>query len=300
MLPLVSVLIPSLGDEAATVASVRGNGYPIDRLEILVASPLPSVEGTVWIPNTTGSTPRGLNLAITSAKGEILLRVDTKATLDPGYIESCVDLLLSTGAANVGGVLRTISRPGAVGCAIATSLSTAFGVGNSSSRVGKDGPSDTVYGGCWRRSLFQRVGNFNERLTRGQDMEHNQRIRKAGGVILVSSQIAVSYRAPDSLTNLLKRRWIDGMWAILPFRFTRTCPIRLRHTIPLFFVLALLVAPKWIGAAYLSLNLGISFFLSAREKNWRFAPLLPVVYGGSHLAYGLGSWWGVVRLLLSR
>ena len=70
-------------------------------------------------------------------------------------------------------------------------LTHRFGVGDSHFRTGSDQARwvDTVFGGCWPREVFTRVGGFNEQLVRTQDMEFNLRLGRAGGRILLAPDL---------------------------------------------------------------------------------------------------------------
>jgi hypothetical protein len=47
---------------------------------------------------------------------------------------------------------------------------------------------------------------------------------------------------------------------------------------------------------YLAANLGASL-LTARQKGWRFLPLLPLIFAILHFSYGLGFLVGLVRFI---
>lgn len=75
-------------------------------------------------------------------------------------------------------------------------LKTPLGVGNATYRLTtEDGYVDTVPFGCFKRELFERIGGFDERMTRNQDNELNFRIRKNGGKIYSTTTSACSITA---------------------------------------------------------------------------------------------------------
>ena len=228
------------------------------------------------------------------------MRLDAHAEYAPDYISQCVYYLKTTDAQNVGGAVQTKSR-GFVGGAIAQMLSSRFGVGNSQFRTdGKDGYVDTVPFGAFKREVFETYGYYDVRLTRNQDNEMNYRIRKGGGKILMSHDIKLAYYCRDTIRGILKMGFQNGKWNILTLFL---CPgaMSLRHFIPLFFVLSLILLPLlglltplfwWLLAAeavlYLLLDLMFSGMLAAKSQTGYF-PLLLLLFPLFHLSYGLGS-----------
>jgi cellulose synthase/poly-beta-1,6-N-acetylglucosamine synthase-like glycosyltransferase len=321
-LPFVSVIVPCRNEAAflgPCLDSILASDYPPDRMEILVADGM-SRDGTRelieryvradrrvrTLDNPARITPAGLNRGIAAARGEIILRLDAHAAVASGYIRRAVRYLTVSDADNVGGVLRTLPRTSGVWAqAIAIAIAHPFGVGPSRFRIGAGGPRwvDTVFGGCWRKDVFRRVGQFNERLERGQDLEFNLRLRRAGGKILLAPDLEVRYYARATITDFWRHNWTNGVWAIVPFAYTRGAPVRWRHLAPLAFGLVLAAAavlsPR-IGAgaalAYLTLNLAASFHAAAVRRRPQAAMVLPAAFASLHLAYGAGSAWGLVRL----
>ncbi len=326
MTPFLSVVIPCR-DEVAFIDfcldSILSSDYPSDRMEVIVADGL-SIDGTRGrlalraardprlrvIDNPQRTTPAALNRAIAAARGEIVVRFDAHAAMPPDYLSRAVDLLASSHASNVGGVIRTVPQShGPFSAPIALALGSRFGVGDSAfrtlSRETNPGPraADTVFGGAFPRELFTRLGGFNENLTRGQDMEFNLRLRRAGGVILLDPKMVCDYFARAGLASFLAHNFSNGVWAVLPFAFSEIIPVRARHLIPLAFVAALAVSLAlpfpWsiaIATIYAALNLAASARIALAGRRWSLLALMPFAFASLHLAYGLGSAWGCLRL----
>jgi glycosyltransferase involved in cell wall biosynthesis len=323
------VVVPSRNEEKfirQCLDSIIDNDYPKDCLELLVVDGM-SEDGTWMIireyaqrhsfvrglRNPKLTTPAALNLGVRNSTGTIIIRVDAHALISPDYLRLCVQNLLATGAENVGGAMRTVpQRPGYVASAIAAGISHPFGVGNSRFRAPTPEPAwvDTVFGGCYRKELFERIGLFNEQLTRGQDMEFNQRLSRCGGKILLDPQIKSQYFASADLRSCWRHNFHDGVWALLPFAFSETVPIRWRHSVPLIFVTAVLAlaglafrfascraALLAILCAYLIASLLSSWQIALRNKDWHYLMLMPLVFAVRHFAYGFGSLWGLSKLL---
>lgn len=165
-------------------------------------------------------------------------------------------------------------------------------------------------GGCYRKDLFKKIGMFNENLIRSQDMEFNLRLKRAGGKTLISSKIISYYHSKENMINFFRHNFMNGIWAIYPLKFTRTS-LRLRHYIPFLFVLSLLLTGTLgifylislniffaIVVSYLVLSLFFSGKISLKERNILLLFILPVSFLNRHIAYGLGSIMGFIKLFL--
>lgn len=322
--PFLSVIVPCR-DEApylsACLDSILDSGYPRERMEILVADGR-SLDGTRElaeayaarhrevrvIDNPRGITPAALNCGLDQARGEIIARLDAHSTVSPGYFSRAVEFLQNSGAANVGGRMCTLTRDrGPLAKPILIALTSAFGVGNSHFRTGASEPEfvDTVFGGCWPREVFSRIGRFNERLERSQDIEFNQRLRRAGGKILLAPSMQARYWARADLRYFVGHNWKNGVWAVLPFAYSSGIPVRWRHLAPLAFILALVSSvllafwkpwlPAAIVAPYLTASFGVSAALAWRHRRPSLLLLQPIAFASLHLPYGFGSLYGALR-----
>lgn len=325
--PRLSVLVPCRNEQdfiGPCLDSILENGYPPESLEVLAIDGQSSdqtrsrIEGYVrrdprvrLLDNPEQTAPAALNLGLRNASGSVIARIDAHSRLERGYLLRCVTALDQFGADVTGGLMHTVSqdrRP--LARAILAAMSHRFGVGNSLFRAHTPEPRwvDTVFGQCYRRELLDRVGPFNERLRRGQDMEYSIRVRRMGGRILLLPDASSYYHyANTRLFPFLKHRWTDGVWAILPFRLSSVVPVRIRHLIPLFFVLALAgtaalalgghpAAVLAVAGPYATASLFASLHAAVRSRDLVLLFLLPLIFLLLHLAYGLGSLWGLLRL----
>ncbi len=329
--PLVTIIIPCL-NEASFIAmcldSIICNDYPKSYLEVLVVDGM-SEDGTrdivekyiknhgfiKLVSNPKKNTPIALNLGIKSAKGEVILRMDAHAKLGENYISRCVECLKEYRADNVGGVMNTINRTAGLRAhSIALTLSHFFGVGNSYFRIHPKDPKwvDTVFGGCYRKDVFRRVGMFNEALIRGQDMEFNLRLKKAGGKILLVPDIVSYYYARSDIKSFWKHNWGNGVWAILPFMYSDIVPVSWRHLVPLVFVMTLVTSALlgfmmppflWLFliviTAYGIVSLTVSVKIAWDQRDIKYFFMMPVTFCMLHIGYGLGSFWGILKLAVN-
>jgi succinoglycan biosynthesis protein ExoA len=256
--------------------------------------------------------PAALNIGLRAAQGDIVVRVDAHAVIEKDYVRKCVEYLQSSGADNVGGLMRPVQNETRIGQTIALATSCPFGVGTGKFHYSeREEFVDTVYLGAFRKSTLLALGGYDETFLRNQDYELNYRIRRAGGKILLTPAIKSYYYARSSLRKLLSQYFQYGFWKV---RMLQKHPrsVRVRQLMPPLFVLTLLLSgalsaisslAAWVFAlvvaSYLSLSLAFSFFIAAR-KGWRYLPILPVIFTCLHLSWGLGFLYSLARLTFQR
>lgn len=328
-LPLITVIIPCLNEEkfiGRCLDSIVECDYPKHLLEVLVVDGM-SEDGSRLsverysrqysfiriLDNPLKFTPVALNIALRHAQGEVVLWMNSHSSIERNYITLCVEALEKYKADCVGGIMKTCpQRVGFLGKTISAALHHPFGVGNSLFRTHTNKPTwvDTVFGACFRRDVFSRIGLFNECLNRGQDMEFSMRLKKAGGRTLLFPEAVIYYYARSGMRLFLKHNWANGVWAVLPLVYSPVMPVSLRHLVPMAFVLSLLglillstVTP--VGIWLLGILIGTYGILSLvsgiqvafREDNAMCVVTTPVVFFLLHTGYGLGSLWGCLRAL---
>jgi len=339
--PFVSVVLPIRNEERTIgdcLGAVLAQDYPAGRMEVLVVDGQSTDRTRVvveeaaardpWsrvrlLDNPVGSAPPALNIGIRAARGELIARVDGHTIIAPDYLRRCVETLRETGADNVGGLMRPEGR-GYVGRCIALATGSRFGVGNSRFHYDqRGGEAETVYLGCFRRVIFERVGLFDEGLIRNQDDEFNDRIVASGGRIWLDPRIRSTYYNRGSYRSLWRQYYQYGYWKV---RVLRRHPEarRARHLVPAALVAALASAalvglaalasrlvdarhrggrPVWFGRdtvdtlvmALLTATWGVygaasvaAALVVASRAGWRFVPGLLVSFWRLHLGYGAG------------
>ena len=253
--PRISIVIPCLNENAfigRCLDSILANDYPKERVEILVVDGMSQditrevvksyaqkYNFIKLVDNIKGFKPYAFNLGIQKALGEIIMIVGAHASIEKNYISQCVKYLNEYQADNVGGVMVTVPRENTLTAkAIALALSSPFGVGNARFRIGSKKPIwvDTVFGGCFRKELFRKIGFFNEELIHSQDLEFNLRLKKHGGKILLVPEIKSYYYALSDLKSFCRHNFRNGLWAVYPLKFVQHIPVSVRHLVPLAFV----------------------------------------------------------------
>lgn len=330
-LPSVSVIIPCRNEEkfiGRCLNSIIRNYYPKDKIEILIIDGM-SEDNTQEIikrftrkykfvklfHNKSRITPIALNMGIKNSRGDILIRVDAHSCCDKEYIIRCVEALEKYKVDSVGGVWKIFPRKNTlIGRSIALVLSNKFGVGNAHYKTGvkKIKEVDTVPYFCCRKEIFNRVGLFNEKLVRGQDLEWNLRLRRRGGIILLEPKIVNKYYVRSDFFEFIKHNFKNGVWTISPFKFSKR-PVSFRHLVPLVFVSSLLLSGifsiflrpfmylfLFILGLYVITNLIFSVSISIKERDWRYLFSLPLIFVSLHFFYGFGSLAGLFKLLFEK
>jgi glycosyltransferase involved in cell wall biosynthesis len=258
--------------------------------------------------NPAGITPAAMNLALNKAQGDFVMVVSCHAEYAPDYINKCLEVIRRTGADQVGGYMKTCSAENtAVGEAIAAATSCLFGVGNSKFRLkGPEQEVDNVPFGMYRREFFNKIGLYDERLIRNQDIEFNKRLLKAGGKTIISPEIKLKYYNRSTYMGLWQQAFNNGLWN--PYTIWLVGGgLHIRHFVPMFFVLGLITFTigafggwsfRWILLGYILFYLltasVFSIQITRRTKTstilvlWSFVVL--------HIAYGLGSLWSIITI----
>ena len=227
--PFVSVVVPVWNEARHIEGCLRRlfeQTYPADRFEVVVVDGL-SDDGTRQlverliaarggqgiavgpalrlVEDPKRQRPSAVNAGIRAARGQVIARIDARALVPLDYLARCVDALERTGADNVGGIQRPIAA-GAMQEAIGLAMSHPFGVGNAQFRLGRrSGFVDSIYLGCFRRKVFDRIGLFDEdEPLLSEDSDINQRIRESGGRVYLDTAIVVGYYPRETLGALWK------------------------------------------------------------------------------------------------
>lgn len=321
----VSVIIPCRNEEdyiGQCIHSLLSNDYPEKELIVVDGE---SNDGTreivrEWagqysnvqlIDNPRRITPVALNMGLDEAEGGYVMIAGGHATFPNNYISEMVRRInLFDRAAGVGGALNTISEDTTVAHSIVKVMTDELGVGNSMFRLAKKGPvkADTLPYGLYKEEVFRRIGRFDERLVRNQDIELAKRIWRNGEHLYLFSDIKCNYHFEGNFRNLGHLNFKNGLWNVFTFYITRNLSsLSTRHYVPLLFILSILlpaiislvVAPEFVllSAALLVIYFVVIIFesikLADRNANvfyliWSFIVL--------HFSYGFGSFIGLFHL----
>jgi len=328
---MLSVICPIYNEEkyiAQCIESLLQQDYPQNDTEILfvdgmstdntrkiIAEYIAKFPFIKMLDNPQKIVPYAMNVGIKASKGGIIIRLDGHVEYPTNYFSALVRNLKELDADNVGALCETLPcGSSAKELAIAETLSSSFGMGNSYFRIGCDEVRkvDTVPFGCFKREVFDKVGLYDNELIRNQDDELNGRIIKNGGKIYLIPSIVTKYYARDKISKVRRMFYQYGLYKPLVNKKLGT-PATIRQFFPLVFVLgiilgALLSRLHWmIAAMYMSVlalyaMLALYFTTKSVKKtgNIKLYIYQPLAYLTVHLSYGWGYLIGIYKILMKK
>lgn len=255
--PLVSVVVLARNESDHIVAAVNSVlAQTVDDLEVIVVDGL-STDGTPdlvralaavdarirLVSNPHRTIPHGLNLGLQVASGKYLGRCDSHAVLNDTYLAHAVAVLEADPAIGSVGGCRVGVASSASGLAVATALSSKFGVGDALYHYSNRACDlDHATFGVVRTEILRAVGGWDEGLLVNEDVDLDYRIRAAGHRIRFEPEMVVYWQVRESLLAFAHqyRRYGRGKAAMVVKNGPRA--VRLRHLVPPGLVLALGVA----------------------------------------------------------
>jgi hypothetical protein len=246
-----------------------------------------------------------MNIGIRTANGEVIARVDGHTRLASDYIRTGVETLLRTGADNVGGPITPVGG-GRFGDCVAAAMSSRFGIGAYFHFGREEREADTVYLGMWPRSVFERVGLFDEEMVRNQDDEFNYRLRRAGGRVVFNPRMRSWYENRQSPRRLARQFFEYGVWKV---RVLQKHPGQMswRHFVAPAFVSTLMLSvlaaawcpsiaafPAALAGVYAS-ALFAAGVVGARDASVASVAGTMAAFAVIHLSWGFGFLAGLWR-----
>jgi glycosyltransferase involved in cell wall biosynthesis len=328
--PFITVVMPVRNEArfiADTLGQLRGQDYPNDRFEILVADGM-SDDGTRDIvariaeedervrlhDNPKKRSSAGRNVGFRAGQGDYFVVVDGHCHIpDDQFLRNIVACFEKSGADCLGRP-QPLDPPGLTPFqkSVALARASRLGHGGDSLIYGdyEGFASPVSNGAAYRREVFEKVGYVDEDFDACEDVEFNYRVEQAGLKAYTSPKLTVRYYPRKNLSALLgqMRRYGRGRT-----RLYRKHPalLSLSALIPACFVggVAAFVALLGLDMAF-GLSAFLSFIFSAlglallayavlagmatiricREHGWDHALRLPYIFLAVHGGLGLGMW----------
>lgn len=243
-----------------------------------------------------------LNEMIRKCTGDFIVRCDAHAIYPVGYFSGLVSYLMThVDVWNVG--YRVVTLPSGNGLfarSISIALGSKFGVGSSHRSNTSSEPieCDTVLFGAWEKTVFDRVGLFDETFIRGQDLEHNLRIVQHGGKVVQLPGLQFTYYGRSDLLKFFKMMMQYS--SVKPFLFKKhgVFPNK-RSFVPIAFYLTVIFLMLY------QFEIGLSVFVfyftaallystyEARKIGLKYVIPLLICFLLQHFAHAVGWLFGL-------
>ncbi|MEY4877501.1 MAG: hypothetical protein RL708_2651 [Bacteroidota bacterium] len=253
----VSIVIPCRNEEhyiGKCLQSIIDSDYDKNLLEVFVADGLSTDNSkqiiqqfsakNSWIhfiENENQTTPFALNAGIKKSTSDVLIILGAHSEIYPDFISRNIFYLNKYPECGcVGGYLENVYE-NETAEVVGAAMSSVFGVGNANFRIpDKEGFVDTVAFGAYRKEVFEKIGLFDEVLTRNQDDDFNFRVTKEGYKIFLSPTIRCKYYVRASYQKLYRQYKQYGYWKVYLNKKHKAF-LSIRQLIPFLFVSFLFV-----------------------------------------------------------
>lgn len=319
--PFISVVIPVRNEEThlgKVLESLIAQEYPRDRYEILVVDGQ-STDGTsvvvekaaaaatvrvTLLQNPRKLSSAGRNVGVRNSSGEFIIFVDGHCEIpSKTLLRDAATLFEKSGA-------DCLCRPqplntagnGFFGNAVAYARASPLGHGRDSTIY------NTTYEGCvnpcsagsmYRRTVFERVGYYDESFDAAEDVELNYRVFKSGLISYMSPLLEIRYQPRASFEALWRQmmRYGRGRFHLV---WKHSKAFSFSQIVPAIFLLwivlggfASLFSPPFSAVfgislgAYAAVVLYFSFGLG-RRHGFRYLLMGPPIFLTIHLGLGAG------------
>lgn len=251
----------------------------------------------------------GWNVAIKNFTGDALIRLDAHAKIPTNFLSENAKTLES-GEYVCGGMRpNIIDNETAEKRLVNLSDKSMFGAsfGKYHQSKGKK-YVDTVFHGCYRKEVIEKVGLFNETLGRTEDNDYHYRVREAGYKICYNPKICSYQFSRPSVAHSVKQKYGNGFWVGRTLFIQPKC-ISLFHLVPFAFLIALITCVVlsafglWpllalLLALYFLVDILLSITAIIGEKRFCLEYLLlPFMFFSLHISYGVGTLFGIAGVL---
>jgi succinoglycan biosynthesis protein ExoA len=326
--PFLSIVLPIRNEEAhigAVLKQLREQEYPLNRFEVLVAVGT-STDRTVEVvehfkehstmsirrfDNPAKLSSAGRNIGARHAQGEYVIFIDGHCNIpSKTLLRDTAAIFEKTGA-------DCLCRPQPLKMhgnnlfqkVVAHARATPLGHGRDSTiyDMGHEGPvNPSSAGAIYRRTVFERIGDYDENFDACEDVEFNYRVFKAGLSSYISPRLAVEYQPRASLSALWRQmmRYGSGRFRLIEkhrdaFSFGQIVPAAvllwlvfggIASVFSRPFSLAFGLSLVFYAAVVLYYSLGLGV-----RHGFRHLVLGPFIYLTIHLGLGAGFLTEVFR-----
>ncbi len=249
--------------------------------------------GVTLIDNPARRQAAAMNIAIERAQADIIVRMDARTRPSSDYVAECVEALLTTSAALVGGAQTPVETGSPRRRGIAAAMASTVGGGPAPFRQARRVAwVDTVYLGAFRRKVGMKAGGYRADLRTNEDAEFARRLQEHGGV-LFTPQIRSRYLPRSRFQELAAQYQAYGRGRALTI-LDDPSSARPRQAIPLLLLLGL--ASPWrkqVLGAY-ALAICTAAYVSCRQDA-AAVPSFMIAIPTMHLSWATGFLRSTVR-----
>lgn len=295
----LSIIIPLKPGEqnSRAVESLKVLGLDRELVEII------KVAG--WYPS------RQRNIAVSQANGEIVYFLDDDSEVPAGTIERIISRFAQDKVDVVGGPSIPPESDGFLQLCFAEFFASPFGGFNIRHRHKRSGnfrpATERDLISCnlaIKRDVYLKEGGMNESLYPNEENEFLDRLHSKKYRLFYDPDIYVYRSMKHNFFDFFKQIFTYGRGRM---EQTLVNPVFIKpyHFVPLGFLTYLFLLP-FLGfylayfplLLYVALNLIFSIQIALKRLNFAFLfPMIFVFFNG-HLAYGLGSLWGLIKKIL--
>lgn len=304
-------------------SDIRNQDYPHELMEIILvdgnsedntkgimkkfAREKNGFDRVLVLDNPKRKQASGWNVAISNARGDIILRIDAHAAVPREFVSKNV-ACIKLGEDICGGQRPNIideRTPWKETLLLAESSMFGSSIAPYRRNIGKTYVK-SMFHAAYRKEVFEKVGLFNEDLGRTEDNEIHYRIRKAGYKFCFDSDIISYQHTRNSLKKMLKQKYANGYWI---GRTSKVCPqcLSIFHFVPFTFVIAIILSTILLGmdikfpivilwSAYWLVAILMSVVSIVKKKFSISLLILPVLFFLLHISYGIGTLKGIVEI----
>lgn len=265
------------------------------------------------LDNPKRITPAGLNLGIAESRSDIIGFGGAHALYPRDYLRRSIELIKNDGNDAVGGRCDTFTtfEKGSLAKAMALLYLSPIGAG-ARSLYRERGPAyvETVFGGTFKRAVFERCGGYDETLVRGQDIDFNNRARREGFKILYHPDLNTEYLVRTKLSSFWRRAYKTGLHIAGIFGKRGKVP-SLHYFAPLALDVYLVLLFGCIFTGFLKawvflpvflylVILSVSAVLLSRKASIFVAFMTIPLFFSYHVVYGVGISNGYISFLFRK
>jgi succinoglycan biosynthesis protein ExoA len=324
----VTVIVPVRNESRSiesTLRSLLTQDYPRNQFDVVVADGGSDDDTVARVRRLQGEFPNlklaynsvryssgGRNLGVRLMTGDVAVIVDGHCHIpSQNYLQNLVTAFSESGADSLGRPQPLdVPNPTAFQSAVAVARASKLGHNPESDIYSNDAkfvnPQSTAV--AYRKSVFEKIGIFDQRFDACEDVEFNQRVHDADLSCYFTPTVKIIYHPRKDLHGLftqlsrygmgrarLAKKWPKSL--SIPALIPPMWMLWLLIIGPIFAVLVPYGLTVYSGllALYAFVILAGSAWLG-RKQTWKIRMLLPAVLLGIHFGFA----WGFIKEMLPK